>query len=43
MLNRSRISFNARNETELFGQTFIPPGSIAAIVHGEHELLCDPA
>lgn len=43
MLDRSRISLNARNETELSGQTFTPPGSIAGIVHGEHELFCDPA
>ncbi|HUG08002.1 MAG TPA: hypothetical protein VMP13_03765 [Acidimicrobiia bacterium] len=33
------ISFNARNEVELFGQTFTPPGSIAAIVHYEQNEL----
>ncbi len=33
------ISFNARNEVELFGQTFTPPGSIAAIVHFEQNEL----
>lgn len=33
------ISFNARNEVELFGQTFSPPGSIAAIVHYEQNEL----
>lgn len=39
------ISFNARNEVELFGQTFTPPGSIAAIVHFEQNELgfCEPA
>lgn len=35
------ISFNARNEVELFGQTFTPPGSIAAIVRVEHAEFCD--
>lgn len=33
------ISFNARNEVELFGETFTPPGSIAAIVHFEQNEL----
>lgn len=37
------ISFNARNEVEVFGQTFTPPGSIAQIVHVEHQIFCDPA
>lgn len=37
------ISHNARNEVELFGQTFTPPGSIAAIVDVEQQLFCDPA
>lgn len=37
------ISYNARNEVEAFGQTFSPPGSIAAIVHVEQQLFCDPA
>ena len=35
------ISHNARNEVEAFGQTFTPPGSIAAIVHVEQELFCE--
>lgn len=41
------ISFNARNVTEPFGDgtVFTPPGSIAAIVHYEHNELgfCEPA
>ena len=37
------ISHNARNEFEAFGETFTPPGSVAAVVHVEQELYCDPA
>lgn len=40
------ISANARNGLDFFGDgtvVFTPPGSVAATVHFEHELFCDPA